>query len=88
MIQKDNDTQYNLELAKKQQAKISQEIKQKEYPIINNNKQLQTMHLQEIPKNDQREKQLYNMLKSIEKKKTSTILYNLISTKSRFIKNN
>ncbi len=78
IIQKDNDTQYNLELAKKQKAKNSQESKQKEDRIINNDKQMQDIHLQEIPKNDQKEKQLYNMLKSLENKKTPTILYNLI----------
>jgi len=78
IIQKDNDTQYNLELAKKQQAKNSQTTKQQKNRIINHDKQMQDIHLQEIPKNDQKEKQLYNMLKSLENKKTSTVLYNLI----------
>ncbi len=78
MIQKDNDTQYNLELAKKQLAKDSQKTKQKEVRIKNNDKQPQDMHLQGIQRNDQKEKQLYYMLKSLEKKKTPTMLYNLI----------
>jgi len=69
MIQKANDTQYNLERAKKQQAKNSQKIKQKKERIKNNDKQPQAIHLQGIQKNDQKEKQLYDMLKSLEKKK-------------------
>ncbi|MDD3774973.1 MAG: tetratricopeptide repeat protein [Sulfurovaceae bacterium] len=81
MIQKDNDTQYNLELAKKQKAKNNQTIQYKAIQVTNNGKPLQSVHLQEMPKNDQKEKQLYNMLKSLENKKTTTILYNLILTK-------
>ncbi len=81
MIQKDSDTKYNLELVKKQQAKNNQVIQYKAGQITNSGKPLQAVHLQKILKKDQKEKQLHDMLKKLENKKTSTILYNLILTK-------
>ncbi|MGW8169174.1 MAG: tetratricopeptide repeat protein [Sulfurovaceae bacterium] len=82
-IQKDKDTQYNLEITKKQQVQNSQEYKkqanqQKKYQQYqNNNQQYPAIPIRGNQQNNLEQKQLQYMLKSLKNKKIPTMMYNI-----------